>query len=323
MAPTLDGNPLTMNREVELIEALTCDLPHRPDTVLGSGDDCAIVKSSPDRDLLLKTDAMVEGIHFTAQEDPVKVGHKAIKRLLSDVAAMGGEAGSVLVTIGLPRDFQMDWLQSFYKGMKEVALRHHLALVGGETTHTSGPFFCSIAMTGLVSPGKAVLRSGARVRDAIFVSGTLGGSLAGKHLDFDPRLKESQWLTKHFEIHAMMDLSDGLASDLRQLCHASQVGAEIWADYLPVSRDARLRARSGKTSKPPLAAALSDGEDFELLWTLDRSQAVALKDAWKEAFPDTPLSCIGKVIEQPEIYLKDDQGLRILPHHGYDHLQQS
>jgi thiamine-monophosphate kinase len=312
-----------MNREVELIKSLTQGLPRRQDTILGVGDDCAIVKAGPEQEWLLKTDAMAEGVHFLRDDPAVMVGRKAISRLLSDVAAMGGEPGSVLVTIGVPKDLDPAWLDGFYEGLRDVAKHHELAIVGGETIQTPGPFFCSLAMTGHVQPGKAILRSGARVRDAIFVTGDLGGSIAGKHLNFEPRIRESRWLVKQFEIHAMIDLSDGLAGDLRHLCEASEVGAELWTSFIPISRSAKQRAQSGESPLPALAAALSDGEDFELLFTVDPSEAVRLKDAWKEAFPETPLSCIGRIMEQPRLMLRDDQGLRPLTLDGYDHFNAS
>src|SRR5262249_28342239 len=155
--------------------------------------------------------------------------------------------------------------------------------------------------------------------DAIFVTGELGGSLAGKHLDFEPRLAEARWLAQHFPIHAMIDISDGLAGDLRHLLKASQVGAELLASTLPVSREARLAAKTRPGTKPALVAALSDGEDFELLLTVAAKAAVPLLDAWKTQFSELPLSCIGKITAGEGVTIRDKQGVRTLSEHGYVH----
>jgi thiamine-monophosphate kinase len=147
----------------------------------------------------------------------------------------------------------------------------------------------------------------------------LGGSLAGKHLEFEPRLAEGRWLAEHFSIHAMIDLSDGLAGDLRHLMERSQVGAELLVRSIPISRAARLRARPGTPAQPALAAALTDGEDYELLFTVAGRDAVPLADAWRKEFPKVRLSCIGKITAAPGLKLRDENGVRALEAHGYVH----
>jgi thiamine-monophosphate kinase len=166
------------------------------------------------------------------------------------------------------------------------------------------------------------LRSGAESGDAIFVTGDLGGSLEAKHLEFEPRLTEARWLAQHFPVHAMLDLSDGLAGDLPHILKASGVGAELLASAVPISREARRVAKSAGSAKTPLLAALTDGEDFELLFTLAARDAVALLDAWKKQFPNTRLSCIGKITQGTGIAIRDKQGLRPLTVHGYEHFAQ-
>jgi thiamine-monophosphate kinase len=174
-----------------------------------------------------------------------------------------------------------------------------------------------------VERGKKVLRNGAKVGDAIFVTGELGGSLAGKHLDFEPRIAEAGWLAKHFHIHAMLDLSDGLAGDLRHILKAGKVGAEILKSALPVSREAKLRARSHEHGhKPAALAALTDGEDFELLFTVASKDAVKLLDAWKKKFPHVKLSCVGKIVAGDGILIRDKTGAHKLNAHGYEHFQK-
>jgi thiamine-monophosphate kinase len=153
----------------------------------------------------------------------------------------------------------------------------------------------------------------------LFVTGELGGSLAGKHLEFEPRLAEGRWLAENFSIHAMIDLSDGLAGDLRHILKASRVGAELLAEAIPISRAARLAAKAESSAKPPLLAALTDGEDFELLFTVSSKDAVPLLDAWRLAFPSLPLSCIGKITAAEGIHIRDKQGVRPLTAHGYTH----
>jgi thiamine-monophosphate kinase len=194
-----------------------------------------------------------------------------------------------------------------------------VAIVGGETTSNPERLLISVALLGEVARDKCVLRAGARDGDALFVTGELGGSAAGKHLEFEPRLAEGRWLADHFSIHAMIDLSDGLAGDLRHLMERSQVGAELAVRNIPISRAARLRARTGTPRKPPLAAALTDGEDYELLFAAARRDAVQLADAWRKEFPKVRLSCIGQITAAPGLKLRDAQGVRALHEHGYVH----
>jgi thiamine-monophosphate kinase len=170
-----------------------------------------------------------------------------------------------------------------------------------------------------VPRGKGVLRSGAEAGDAIFVTGELGGSLAGKHLEFEPRLVEARWLAQQVSLHAMLDISDGLAGDLRHILTASRVGAELLATAIPISRAARLAAKAAPSTKPPVLAALTDGEDFELLFTVASRDAVPLLDAWKKQFPGLALTCIGKIKAGEGITIRDKQGVRPLTAHGYVH----
>ena len=306
--------------EFELIHRLTRSLPTNPSVVVGAGDDCAVLDpGGPDRLLLFKTDAVVEGIHFSPEAPPEKIGHKALGRCLSDIAAMAGTPTAALVTIGLPRDFQVEKVEAVYAGLNALARRYQVAIVGGETTTSPERIFISIAVLGWVPRGKGVLRSGAEAGDAIFVTGELGGSLAGKHLDFEPRLDEARWLAQHFSLHAMLDVSDGLAGDLRHILAASRVGAELLATSIPISRAARLAAKASPSAKPALLAALTDGEDFELLFTVAGRDAVPLLDAWRKEFPKLPLTCIGRIKSSEGITIRDKHGVRPLTAHGYDH----
>ncbi len=306
--------------EFELIHRLTRSLPTNSAVVVGAGDDCAVLEpGAPDRLLLFKTDAIVEGVHFTMAAAPEKIGHKALGRCLSDIAAMAGTPTAALVTIGLPRDFKPEVVEGIYSGMNALARRHQVAIVGGETTTSPERIFISVALLGWVPRGKGVLRSGAEAGDAIFVTGELGGSLAGKHLEFEPRLVEARWLAQHFALHALLDVSDGLAGDLRHILRASRVGAELLATSIPVSRAARLAAKASASAKPALLAALTDGEDFELLFTVAGRDAVPLLDAWRKQFPKLLLNCIGKINAGEGITVRDKRGTRPLTAHGYEH----
>lgn len=310
--------------EFELIARLMPGLPRNAAVVTGAGDDCAVLDVGlPDRWLLFKTDAVVAGVHFDASARPEQIGHKALARPLSDIAAMAGEPSSALITLALPRDFDPAFVEAVYAGLNALATRYGVAVVGGETTSNPERLLLAVAVLGWVPRDRAVRRAGARPGDALFVTGELGGSRAGHHLDFEPRLAEARWLAMHFEVHAMIDLSDGLAGDLRHLLAASGVGAELRAESIPISRAARQLARTGHAGGSPLTAALTDGEDFELLFTVPAGQAVALRDAWHAQFPGVRLTCIGKITAEPGLRLRDRRGLHSLTLHGYAHFAES
>jgi thiamine-monophosphate kinase len=307
--------------EFELISRLTKSLPSGPGVVAGAGDDCAVLDFRlPDKWLLFKTDAIVEDVHFKKHSPPEKVGHKALARCLSDIAAMAGTPTAAVVTIGLPENFKTEIVEKIYAGLGAIAKKYGVSIVGGETTSNPERIFISVALLGTVAQGKPILRSGAKAGDAIFVTGELGGSLfSGKHFDFEPRLVEACWLAENFSVHAMIDLSDGLAGDLRHILKASGVGAELLEPAIPVSSTAKETARKNPSVKTPLAAALTDGEDYELLFTVAAGEAVKLLDSWKKQFPALKLSCIGKIIAGEGITIRDKEKGRPLAVHGYVH----
>jgi thiamine-monophosphate kinase len=308
--------------EFELIARLTQSAPTNETTVVGPGDDCAVLDFGlAGRWALFKTDAVVEGVHFTKEAEPRKVGHKALARCLSDFAAMAGTPTHALVTLALPKEFDPDFVEAVYAGINALAMRHRVGIVGGETTANPERMLISVAMVGTVAKEKCLLRSGAKAGDAVLVTGQLGGASSGKHLEFEPRLEEARWLAAQFDIHAMMDLSDGLAGDLRHLLKASGVGAELLSDAIPVSRAAKLEAKA--LAKPPLLAALTDGEDFELLFTVRSRDAVPLLDAWRKQFADLELTCIGKITADSGLRIRDKKGVQPLVANGYVHFQRS
>ena len=315
--------------EFELIAKLTRSLPTNEHVVTGAGDDCAVLDFGlPEKLLLFKTDAVVEGVHFTKDTPPEKIGRKALARCLSDIAAMAGTPSAALVTIGLPETFEPEYVAKIYDGLNALAEKYSVAVVGGETTTNPGGMLISIALLGTVARGKQILRFGAKAGDAIFVTGELGGSLAEKHLEFEPRLAEARWLAEHFAVHAMIDLSDGLAGDLRHILKASGVGAELLKSAIPLYRAAKVGGARLPTSrlagtlatpKTPFTAALTDGEDFELLFTVTGGDAVQLLDAWKKQFPKLNLSCIGNIVAGLGVLIRDKTGSHKLDAHGYVH----
>jgi len=310
--------------ELELIQILSRSLPANNSVVTGAGDDCAVLDLNiPGRWLLFKTDAVVEGVHFTEADPPQKIGHKALARCLSDIAAMAGTPTAAVITLALPREFDLKRVEAIYDGINSLARRYQVAIVGGDTTTNPDRLLISVSLIGSVEKDKCVSRSGSKAGDAIFVCGELGGSRAGKHLNFEPRLAEARWLAEHFEIHSMIDVSDGLASDVRHLLRAGNVGAELLSDAIPISRAARLQAKTESSQKPPLLAALTEGEDFELLFTLASKDAVRLLDGWKKQFPKLRLSCIGKIVAAPGLKIRSKTGVQTLTAHGYIHFKES
>ncbi|HEY5345762.1 MAG TPA: thiamine-phosphate kinase [Verrucomicrobiae bacterium] len=306
--------------EFELIAHLTKALPTNENVVIGAGDDCAVLDfGAPEKLILFKTDAVVEGIHFTRETPPEKIGRKALARCLSDIAAMAGTPTAALVTIALPKDFDAEFVAKIYDGLNSLAEQFGVAVVGGETTTNPERILISISLIGIVPRGKQILRSGAKVGDAIFVTGELGGSLAEKHLSFEPRLAEARWLAEHFHLHALMDLSDGLGGDLRHILNASKVGAVILKSSVPISRAAKQRAKESSAAKPAFVAALTDGEDFELLFTIASKDAVKLLDGWQKKFQKLKLSCIGKIVAGEGISIRDKIGSHTFDANGYVH----
>ncbi len=258
--------------------------------LVGAGDDCAVVKFRDARDwLLLKTDCVVEGIHFSPKTDARAVGWKAMMRPLSDFAAMSGIPEFALVTIAVSGKKKVSWVRELYRGLSQAAARFDVAIAGGETSDTTGPAIIVVDVTGFVEKKRCVLRSGGKRDDDLFVTGTLGGSIRARHLNFVPRIKEARWLTDNFFLHAMIDLSDGLGADLPRLAKASELGFSIDERALPVSRGCTIRN------------AISDGEDYELLFAISPHDRMRLNRTWKKKFPKVLLTRIGTLNPQSAI----------------------
>lgn len=275
--------------EDPLIAKLFAGLTGADDLLVGPGDDCAVIDTGKTL-TLLKTDAVVEGVHFLKETPARKVGWKAVARVLSDFAAMGGTPGEFLITLALPKETPVRWVTDLYAGMTRCLTEHGGVIAGGETTalpyvEGGAPTMISVAGRGLVSRKQLVTRSGGKPGDVIFVTGKLGGSITGKHLSFTPRLEEAEWLTQNFKLRAMMDLSDGVAKDLPRMADMSGCGFQVDREAVPRNRGCSVES------------ALGDGEDFELIFTTSAQTARKLEAAWEERFPKLALSRIGRLTD--------------------------
>ncbi len=276
--------------EDRVVAELSRNLPRDEDVVVGAGDDCAVLKIPGDDSMLqlFKTDVVVEGVHFLPETAPAAVGWKALCRAISDIGAMGGWPTSAVITLIVPEDRPMQWVTELYRGLKRAAKAYSVSIVGGETSRMpgGGPAVVNVSLLGLVDKDCCVLRSGGKPDDFLCVTGKLGGSQAGSHLNFTPRVVEGNWLAENFPITAMIDLSDGLAADLQRLAAASRTGFRLLSMLIPKKRGVTLDQ------------ALGDGEDYELLFTIPMGELGDLVEAWREAFPDLPLTTIGRLTER-------------------------
>jgi len=304
--------------EREAIRRLTALLPSSHSVLVGAGDDAAVVRMGGSKvDLVLTSDPLTEGVHFTADDASVRVGHKAMGRVLSDLAAMGAKPRWALINVAAPPELRLERIEGIYRGAAAVAGRHGLSIVGGDTSR-SPVFALHVFGVGEVPAGSAVTRAGAREKDPIYVTGELGGSRLSKHLDFEPRVAEGVWLREQGWAKAMIDITDGLATDLRHILERSGVGAELLEQAVPIAP----AARAAGSRATPLQRALTDGEDFELLFTIDAKRAGVFEQAWGVKFSTacTRIGCVtGKtgVIE-----LVDPAGqVRTLEARGFEHFR--
>lgn len=303
--------------EFRLIESFRTAIESSPWVLTGIGDDTAVVRN-PVGDILLAADMLLEGVHFDLETaTPFQVGRKVLAVNLSDVAAMAGRPKYALVSLALPHQLSEKHGEKFaeqlFDGLHSLAKEFHTAIVGGDTNSWDGPVVINVAIVGEVPNEKAITRSGARPGDWIFVTGELGGSIAGHHLDFTPRITEALYLRMTCQLTSMIDVSDGLVADLYHILEESKVGASINAASIPIS-DAAVESADDRT---PLEHALGDGEDFELLFTVppEDGQKLAAKN------PLTiPLSHIGEIVPGETCELHEESGKKTaLPRLGWSH----
>ena len=301
--------------EFNLIEWIRSRVADRDPVTLGIGDDAAALRVAGDRELLIATDMLMEGVHFTfPPATPQLVGRKALAVNLSDIAAMAGRATAAFVSVALPVERGIEFAKEVHAGLLELADEFGVVLAGGDTNSWKGPLVINVAVVGEPLDARPVLRSGARPGDWLFVTGSLGGSLAGRHLTFPPRLREVSRLVELVDLHAMLDISDGLAADLHHILRQSQVGAILDADRIPVSAVATQQATADRSA---FDRALGDGEDFELLFAVSPTDGQRLESHWHD---ETPVTHIGQITAELGCRLKDHAGqLTALPPLGWTH----
>ena len=280
-----------------------------PPAPAGMGDDCAILPASrARREPLVTVDPVIYGEHFDDEVTPRDAGAKLLKRNLSDIAAMGGRPTAAVIALALDPRTRLDWLEAFYRGLAAVARAHEVPIVGGDIATHRGGLVATLTLIGETTAGRALTRTGAQVGDFIAVTGLLGGSLPSRHhCRFTPRLAEGQWLVRRPEVTAMLDLSDGLAKDIHALTPPN-ARALIFGDVIPRRTGADLRA------------ALTDGEDYELLFTVRGGAPAAqrLLAAWGRAFPRVPLTVIGQLAPRRS---SADGALDLATYTGFEHLK--
>jgi thiamine-monophosphate kinase len=295
--------------EIGLIRKISRGLPLDSSVVIGIGDDAAAIRWTKDKYLLLACDMVVEGVHFrTGRATPLEIGWKALARNVSDIAAMGGIPRYAMVSVGIDPGRDAAFLDGIYKGIKRCAKNFKVNIVGGDMARSKG-LVIDISIAGEVERSRLVTRSGAKRGDLIFVTGSLGGASKGKHLNFIPRLKEARMLTEEFGVNAMIDISDGLLLDLWRILDASKAGARIYENAIPVAPGAGSFER-----------AVSEGEDFELLFTMAPGEARRFMKHGILAMP-VEVTLIGEVMDRRYgYYLVTENGRKrkILPR-GYLH----
>lgn len=310
--------------ENELIDRIRLWLgPVAPAAPTGMGDDCAVLGAAASgQTQLLTTDSLTYGQHFDGTIKAEAAGGKLIKRNLSDIAAMGGQPGPALLNLFCGPDLSTLWLRKFVSGIRQSCTNAGVSIVGGDVSQLeAGHFTAALTLTGFTA-GKAMLRSTASIGDAIYVTGTLGGSILGKHYNFEARLKEGQWLSRQAACSAMMDLTDGLGKDLAALL-PEKSSAAIDSTTLPVSTDAHNCAK--KDGQSPEQHAFCDGEDYELLFTVQSGTDLhRFESEWRAQFPDLELTHIGGIVEaRPSgLYINASTGEALPWQSGFEHFKK-
>ncbi len=284
-----------------------------PQVDLGIGDDAAVLSSSA-HPSVITCDSLCDGTHFILSEcGPKAVGRKLAAVNISDIAAMGAEPIAIFLSYCLPRHQATNIAQELTLGVIDVAQQFNVALAGGDTNVWNGPLVVHATVIGRASLGPAWCRHTAKVGDLVVVSGTLGGSILGKHLDFVPRVELAKRLRATVDVQSAADISDGLATDLLNICSASRCGAELWLHEIPFSEAAVQMASQDATS--PVDHALSDGEDFELVFTIKKSD----RDKLPAEIDGIPLTVVGEIVSRTGLWHRQAGKLLPLKTTGYQH----
>ena len=305
--------------ESALIAWLRERLPPHPLLKLGIGDDAAVLNMAGVERCAITVDALTDHVDFELSrgDDPRRVGRKALAVNLSDLAAMAARPLAAVVALVLPKKNGLSLSQALFEGMLPLAEQYNVAMAGGDTNSWDGPLAVSITLLGKVTDCGPLVRGGARPGDRILATGSFGGSILGRHFDFQPRVDEALLLNESYELHAGIDVSDGLSIDLYRMAKESGCGAILQADAIPIADDARELSRTRADGVSPLDHALGDGEDFELLL------AVAPEEA-KRILADRPLDIlltdIGEFVAEPGLWQRDATGTKKpLAPKGWEH----
>lgn len=312
--------------ELEFIRWLREHVPDDPRAKLGLRDDAALLSLPPDANLVVTTDLLTDGVDFqAATDDPRRIGRQALAANLSDLAAMAAQPQAAFISLALPRAgaaglSTLELAIRLYEGLLPLAREFNVAIAGGDTNTFDGPLVISVTATGTPTSRGPLSRSGGQIGDWLLVTGELGGSLLGHMFDFTPRVREALVLHERYELHAGIDISDGLAIDASRLAAESRCGAVIDLGSVPISTAAKnlaARENAADIAAAALQHALGDGQDFELL--LAANPAVANK-----ILDDHPLPCrlthIGELSVEPGLWQKSqDANHRPLPITGWQH----
>jgi thiamine-monophosphate kinase len=307
--------------------------------IVGIGDDCAVIPWKRDRVLLVTTDLLVEGVHFLRRRiAPEDLGAKALAVNLSDIAAMGGTPASAFLSLGLPSDIEVAWTDRFFRGLGRLAVRAKVRLLGGDTTRSERDIIINIAVFGSGRPSRIKFRSTARPGDVIAVTGTLGDSAAGlrlllgdrgsgrdertliaAHVRPRPQLEEGRWLAGQAAVRALIDVSDGIDSDLRRIAEASGCGAVVELEHLPLSPSFVVVCR--RQGWDPLECAAAGGEDYCLLATIAARSFPSIAVRFARRFK-RPLFPIGRIAERRRGFAYRLHGRdKVLAYRGFDHFR--
>ncbi|HVW37645.1 MAG TPA: thiamine-phosphate kinase [Pirellulales bacterium] len=304
--------------ETEFLAWLGKELPPHNCLRLGLGDDAAIVALAGRPECLVTVDMINDQVDFDlAKDDPRRIGRKALAVNLSDIAAMAGRPLAAVIALALPRAGALALAKELYLGMLPLADQFDFAIAGGDTNCWDGPLAISVTMLGEIAERGALKRSGARPGDWLLATGSFGGSILGRHFDFEPRVREALVVNERYELHAGMDVSDGLSLDASRLAEASGCGVALRLGAIPISSAAETLAAERNDGISPLEHALSDGEDFELLLAVGADEARRLL---RDQPLGTSLTAIGEFVPEPGLWQVDLAGTRKpLPPRGWVH----
>lgn len=298
--------------EFAFIDWLRARTPSTARVITGIGDDAAVVTWPDPAHMIITTDMLLEGSCFLLESGVRRIGRKAMSVNLSDIAAMAARPVAAVVSVGLPRAGGRALAEELYHGLREAADAFDTVIVGGDTNSWNGPLTINVTLIGAATERGVVHRSGAQPGDWLFVTGPLGGSILGHHLDFTPRVREALALHACADLHALTDISDGLARDLANITDESRCGAVLVAERIPISDAARTLA--GTDGRLPLDHALGDGEDFELIVAVSPEDGARLL-----ATQPVPLHHIGTCVPECGVWIEEGGVRRVLPPLGYSH----